>query len=185
MIIATVLLVVATIVAIAALVISSVPALAGATVFTVLAGVGAVALMSAEIVVVRRLWAYDRAKVSDSYRNHTLERHQAHQEFVQNLGAKLQSREAQIEQIQEALLTSEIETALARERLSEEKARVAGLQGDAQTAASDLESARADLLAAQDELAASEAAGVAARAEIVAWQESSEASAKTGRARTA
>ena len=99
-------------------------------------------------------------------------RHDSHMTFVHGMGSRLAWRENQMGLMQDALLTTEIEIALARERLSAEKGRVAALQDDNAAAATDLASARADLLAAQDALAVSESAGVAARAEIIAWEES-------------
>ena len=171
---ATALLTLAAVVASAALMTSTVPALAGATVLTVVAGVAAAVLMFAEIVVIRRMWAFDRALVANGYRTDSLRRHETHMTFVQGMGSRLAWSENQMGLMQDALLTSEIEIALAREKLSAEKARVTALQDDATSAATDLASARADLLAAQDALAASESAGVAARAEIIAWQEAAE-----------
>lgn len=182
---ATVVLAVSAVVAAAALVTATVPALAGATVLGVLAGVVAAALMSAEIVVVRRAWAFDRAQVSDGYRVETLKRHESHIAFVESLGSRLAWRENQLGMMHDALLTSEIEIALAREKLSAEKARAEALQSDADAAASDLASARSDLLTAQDALAASEAAGVAARAEIVAWQQVADRAPQAGQRRLA
>ena len=182
---ATTLLVVSALVASAALVTSTVQLLAGATVFGVVAGVVAAALLLAEIVVIRRAWAFDRAQVSDGYRVETLKRHDSHVAFVESLGSRLAYRENQLGVMHDALLTSEIEIAIAREKLSEEKARTEALQSDVDAAASDLASARSDLLAAQDALAASEAAGVAARAEIVAWQQVADQPPAVGQRRLA
>ena len=185
MIAATTLLILSAVVATAALITSTVPALAGATVLGVVAGVAAVVLMSAEVLVVRRAWARDRAEVSDGYRVRTLERHDAHIAFIESLGARVARSESQRDAMHEALLTTEIEVAIAREKLSAEKARADALQSDGDAAASDLASARADLLAAQDALAASEAAGVAAQAEITAWEQASDAAPQGQRRRLA
>ncbi|MGA8851295.1 MAG: hypothetical protein WB508_06200 [Aeromicrobium sp.] len=175
---ATTLLTLAAVVASAALTTSAVPALAGATVLAVLAGMAAAMLMFAEIVVIRRMWAFDRAQSADRYRADTMLRHDSHMTFVLGMGSRLAWREQQMGLMQDALLTSEIDTALAREKLSAEKGRVAALQEDNAAAATDLASARADLLAAQDALAASESAGMAARAEIIAWEETAESAAE-------
>lgn len=171
---ATALLTVSAVAASAALVSS--PALAGASLLGVGVGIVAAVLMFAEIVVIRRAWALDRAQVADGYRTESKRQHESNLSFVQGMGSRLALQENQIGLMQDALLTSEIEIALSRERLSAEKARVQALESDAQAAASDLASARSDLLAAQDALAVSESAGVAARAEIIAWQEVSETS---------
>ena len=135
-------------------------------------------LMFAEIVVIRRMWAFDRAHAADGYRKQTLIQHESHMTFVQGMGSRLAWRENQMGLMQDALLTSEIEIALAREKLSAESARVSALQADNAAAASDLASARSDLLAAQDALAVSESAGMAARAEIIAWEETAESTAE-------
>ncbi len=165
------LLVLAVVVAGAAIVTSTVPALAGATVLGVLAGIAATALMFAEIVVIRRLWASDRAQVADGYRTEAVQRHESNMAFVQDMGSRLASSEHQLDLMQDALVSAEIETALARERWSAETARVVALEADAAAAVTDLASSRADLVSARDALAASESAGVAARAEIIAWHE--------------
>ncbi len=175
---ATTLLTLAAVVASAALTTSAVPALAGATILAVLAGIAAAMLMFAEIVVIRRMWAFDRAETADRYRTDTMLRHDSHMTFVHGMGSRLAWRENQMGLMQDALLTSEIEIALAREKLAAEKGRVAALQDDNAAAATDLASARADLLAAQDALAVSESAGVAARAEIIAWEETAESTAE-------
>jgi hypothetical protein len=180
-----VLLTITAIVACAALATSTVPALTGATILGVLAGVVASALMFAEIVMIRRMWAFDRAQVAQGHRDEALQRHESHRTFVAGMSSRLAWRDNQIGLMQDALLTCEIEAALARERLSAERARVQALEADVASAASDLASARADLLTAQDALAASESAGVAARAEIIAWQEVAESQANQGQQRPA
>lgn len=182
---ATSLLAVSAVIACAALITSTVWLLAGATVFGVVAGVVAAALLLAEIVVVRRAWATDRAQVSDSYRVESKKRHDSHIAFVESLGSRLAQREIQLSAMQDQLLTTEIEIALAREKFSEEKARTEALQSDVDAAASDLASARSDLLSAQDALAASEAAAVEARAEILAWEQVAEQPQKSGERRPA
>jgi len=173
---ATTLLAVSAVAGCAALVTSTAPALAGGSLLGVGVGVVAAVLMFAEIVVIRRSWAYDRARVADGYRTETKVRHESNVTFVNGMGARLLCRENQIGLMQDALLTSEIEIALARERLSAEKARIRALEADAAAASTDLASARSDMLAAQDALTVSESAGVAARAEIIAWQEVAQAS---------
>lgn len=173
---ATTLLAVSAVAGCAALVTSTAPALAGGSLLGVGVGVVAAVLMFAEIVVIRRSWAYDRAQVADGYRTETKVRHESNVTFVNGMGARLLCRENQIGLMQDALLTSEIEIALARERLSAEKARIRALEADAAAASTDLASARSDMLAAQDALTVSESAGVAARAEIIAWQEVAQAS---------
>ncbi|MGJ9423806.1 hypothetical protein [Aeromicrobium sp. CF3.5] len=182
---ATSLLALSAVVACAALITSTVQLLAGATVFGVVAGVVSASLLLAEIVVVRRAWATDRAQVSDSYRVETKKRHESHIAFVESLGSRLAQRETQLSAMQDVLLTTEIEIALAREKFSEEKARTEALQSDVDAAASDLASARSDLLTAQDALAASEAAAVEARAEILAWEQVAEQPPKSGERRPA
>ncbi len=182
---ATSLLALSAVIACAALITSTVWLLAGATVFGVVAGVVAAALLTAEILDVRRAWATDRAQVSDRYRVESKKRHESHIAFVESLGSRLAQRETQISDLQEALLTAEIEIALAREKFSEEKARTEALQSDAEAAASDLASARSDLLVAQDALAASEAAAVEARAEILAWEQVAEQPTESGERRLA
>lgn len=179
------LLTLAAVVACVALTTATVPALAGATVLGVLAGVAATALMSAEIVVIRRMWATDRAQMADGYRVAAVRSQESDQAFVHGMGARLQWHENQLSLMQEAQLTSEIEIALARERHAAERARVTALESDAAAAATDLASAHADLLTAQDALATSESAGVAARAEILAWQEAAETASRPGEARLA
>lgn len=182
---ATTLLTLAAVVACAAITTATVPALAGATVLGVLAGTAATVLMFAEIVVIRRMWAFDRAQMADGYRVDTLRRHESEMAFVDGMSSRVAWHENQLGLIQDALVTSEIEIALARERQSAEKARVTALESDAAAAATDLSSARADLLTAQDALATSESAGVAARAEIIAWQEAAETAPRPGQSRLA
>lgn len=162
----------------AAVVTATIPALTAATILGVVTGVLAAVLTFAEIRVLRHRWAQDRASLANGYRVEAQERRTVHAAFVQEVTRQIATRDGEIDRqrtelhrLRDRLVDTEIEMALAAERLSEERSRVTALEADAEAAASDLESARADLAKAQDALTISEAAGVAARAEILAWEQ--------------
>jgi len=161
-----------------ALFIASTTALTAATVGGMVAGVVIAALMFAEIVVLRRVAARDRAVLADSYRHEAKARGMEQVAFVRRVNDQIQVRDteidrqrAQIEQLRAEAVDAEIELAHAKERVAAERGRVDELIADARTTADELETARADLLKAQDALAASEAAGVQAQAQIEAWEQ--------------
>lgn len=165
------LLIVAFVVTTAAIVVSTVPALVAASSYSVVAGIVAARLMSDELVRLRRAWAHDRATLARGHRRTAVARAEEHLAFAEQMGSRIRLREAQIAELRESLLTAEIDLALAREKVSAERARSAALEADLESAESDLESARIDLGRAQDALAASESAELAARAEILAWED--------------
>lgn len=161
-----------------ALFVASTTALTAATVGSMVAGVAIAVLMFAEIVVLRRVAARDRALLADSYRHEAKVRRMEQLAFVNRVNDQIQVRDteidrqrSQIEQLRAAAVDTEIELAQAKERVAAERGRVDELIADARTTAEELETARADLMKAQDALTASEAAGVAAQARIEAWEQ--------------
>lgn len=164
-------LVVAAAVTIAALVMATVVALTAATVVALVAGVTATGLMSAEILGIRRAAARERAQVADGYRRDAVVRSVTQKAFVDEVTSHMSARDDEITRLRADAVEFEIRLARAEDRVSAERARVAGLVADTETAASDLASARADLLRAQDALVASETAEAAMRAQVEAWEQ--------------
>lgn len=168
---ATALLITAVIVAVAGIIVSTIPVLIGATVYAVVAGVAATRLLSGELVARRREWSLERAGIVDDNRRMSVTRSREHIEFANQMSFRIRLRDAQLAELREQVVTAEIDLALARERVSEERARSVALRSEVDTAQSDLESAQFDLSRALDDLAASESAELDARAQILAWEQ--------------
>ncbi|MBC7632762.1 hypothetical protein [Aeromicrobium sp.] len=176
------LLVSAVLVATVGLVAASVPMLIVSTIYAVISGVVAARLLSSEVAHLRLDWAHDRATLAQDNRVTAVVRSQENAAFATQMGSRIRLREAQLAELREGLLTTEIDLARSRERLSAERARSAALESDADSARSDLESARVDLRSATDALADSESAQLQAQAQILAWEESAaESSRQPGR----
>ena len=176
-------------IAVAAVVTATVAALTAATVTAMVAGIAVASLMFAEIVVLRRSAARDRAELAAGYRDEARSRRAAQQVFVDRVAQQISQRDqvivdqrTELERLRSRAVEIEILLAQARERVAAERGRVDELRADARTTALELDAARADLAAAREAVAAGEAADVAARAELAAWQEAAAAaSADVGR----
>ena len=168
---ATGLLISAALAAAGAIVVSTIGVLIAATVYAVLSGVVAARLLTNELADRRRVWSLERSQIVDDNRRAAVTRSREHIEFATQMGSRIRLRDAQLAELRDSLVTAEIDMAKARERLSEEQARIAALQADADSAQSDLESAQFDLARALDALAESESAELAARAQVLAWEE--------------
>lgn len=168
---AAALLITAVIVAVAGIVVSTVPVLIGATAYAVVAGVVAARLLARELVAKRHEWSLERAGIIDDNRRMSVARSREHIEFADQMGSRIRLRDAQLAELRDSLVTAEIDLALSRERVSEERARSVALRSEVDSAQSDLESAQLDLSRALDDLAASESAELDARAQILAWEQ--------------
>ena len=165
------LLISAALVAVAGIIVSTVPVLIAATTYAVLTGVVAARLLSNELHERRRIWSLERSAIVDDNRRASVARSREHIEFATQMGARVRSRDAQLAELRDSLVTAEIGLARSRERVSEERARNEALKADAESARSDLESAQYDLARALDALVESESAEMDARAQVLAWEE--------------
>jgi len=179
---AVVVLLISTGIAVAAIVTATVAALTAATVTAMVAGIAVASLMFAEIVVLRRSAARDRAALAAGYRDEARSRRAEQQVFVDRVAQQISQRDqvivdqrTELERLRSRAVEIEILLAQARERVAAERGRVDELRADARTTALELDAARADLAAAREAVAAGEAADVAARAELAAWQEAAAA----------
>jgi len=158
-------------VAVAGIALATVPVLIAATSYAVVSGVLAARLLSNELSDRRRAWALERSVIVDDNRRAAVKRSREHIEFANQMGSRIRLREAQLAELRDSLVTAEIDLALSRERVSEERARSEALRADTESARSDLESAQFDLARALDALAESESAELDARAQLLAWEE--------------
>ncbi|MEV7397223.1 hypothetical protein [Aeromicrobium sp. NPDC092404] len=182
---AVVLLLSAVLVAAAGILISTVPVLIAATTYAVATGVVAARLLSDELADRRREWSFERATIVDDNRRASVARSREHIVFAEQMGSRIRLRDAQLAELRDSLVTAEIDLARSRERVSEEKARSAALQSDAESARSDLESAQLDLARAMDALAESESAELDARTQLLAWEEAASEEARRQHDRSA
>ena len=170
------LLLTAVLVAAVSIIVSTIPFLVAATSYAVASGMVAARLLSNELAQTRRDWARDRAGIANDNRRSWIVRSREQTAFAEQMGSRIRLRETQLDTLRDSLVTAEIDLAKARERMSAERARGEALKSDLYSAQSDLESARVDLLNAGDALVASETAEMAARAQILAWEEVASAS---------
>jgi hypothetical protein len=170
--VATILLATAVLVAVFSIIVSTIPLLVAATIYAVVVGIVSTRLLSNDLAQMRRDWARDRAGIADDSRKLAIVRSQEHLAFADQMGSRIRHKDAQLESLRDSLVTAEIDLAKTRERVSAERARSDALAADLTSAQSDIDSARSDLLKATDALAASEAAEIEARAEVVAWEQS-------------
>jgi septal ring factor EnvC (AmiA/AmiB activator) len=150
-------------VVVAAVVVGSTVALTAAGAYAVVAGIVAAVLMESVVAQVRRLWAYDRANLADTYRTAAVTRSAEQVAFAESMATRLTEHRARIVRLEADIERAERRRGELGEALADEQERSAELEAS-------LAQVQDDLAHLRDALTASEAAEKRARAEVVAHE---------------
>lgn len=159
---------------VAAIVVATVPVLGAAVAYAVVVSSVAARLLSNETAQVRRDWARDRAVTAHERSREQVRRSREQVAFADSMGEKVQVREERIVELLQQLGVAEAALVEAEARHAAVTVRADGLQVDLDETRQSLVSTRAEVRRLRDDLAASQSSELAARTELMAWQEAEE-----------